>query len=440
MRLPCGVQIDSAEELFEAQRDLLRYLMRLGRELENRLFEQLGDGYEGAVVHKGEATYKFVAHRPNTIHGLFGEIRYRRAYYARVDGGTGSWIPLDRRLGIEKRHTPGLNYFLSSFTGREAYQESLNRFHEIFRPDGVQLISMRKALDLDYEVGTRIEENRQQEIRQVFNKQASIQRQRPIEERIAVSIDATKLRQKQGEYIDDDGARRYEIGFRDAKIAVISEVRWDGLREEASCSDSSYVAGIEHADEFFRRIWVELNRRTGELPKKRMVFLGDGAKWIWDRVSELANEHSVFILDFYHAAEHLSTICKELYGEQSQEYWRHFNRWRTALHNGKVTNLIAQLRRLRDRHRGAKRQMLQGEINYFQENKERMRYDRYRRMQLPIGSGTVESACKNVIGGRMKQGGMTWSETGALGMLQIRASLASDRFLRDFRQTLRFAA
>ena len=37
-------------------------------------------------------------------------------------------------------------------------------------------------------------------------------------------------------------------------------------------------------------------------------------------------------------------------------------------------------------------------------------------------------------------GGMTWSESGAEGMLQIRTSLASGRFLHDFRHTLRSAA
>jgi hypothetical protein len=58
------------------------------------------------------------------------------------------------------------------------------------------------------------------------------------------------------------------------------------------------------------------------------------------------------------------------------------------------------------------RDPIQGEINYFEANKERMHYDRYRAMRLPIGSGTIEGACKNVIGGCMKQGGMTWSEGG----------------------------
>jgi hypothetical protein len=58
-----------------------------------------------------------------------------------------------------------------------------------------------------------------------------------------------------------------------------------------------------------------------------------------------------------------------------------------------------------------------GEITYFEEKQQRMRYDLYRAMQVPIGSGTVESSCKNVIRARMKHGGMTWSESGAEEML-----------------------
>ena len=217
-------------------------------------------------------------------------------------------------------------------------------------------------------------------------------------------------------------------------------MKWNPVRGEAYCTDSSYVGGIEHADEFFPRVWVEMNRRTKNLRKKRMVFLGDGAPWIWDRVADLSNEYSVEILDFYHASERLSGLCKELYGEQTEEYWQQFSRWREAFLQGKVEEVIGELKQLRGKCKGKKRQFLQGEINYFYENKERMRYDQYLAMGLPIGSGTVESSCKNVIGARMKRGGMTWSESGAEGMLQIRTSLRSERFLDDFRATLRPAA
>ena len=108
---------------------------------------------------------------------------------------------------------------------------------------------------------------------------------------------------------------------------------------------------------------------------------------------------------------------------------------------GKVQKLLQELRQIRDMASyRAHRDFIQGEINYFTDNSERMHYDRYRARRLPIGSGSIESACKNVIGGRMKQGGMSWSEAGANGMLQIRCSIASGRFLQDFLATLDRAA
>ena len=435
-----GREVDDSADLFESQRNLLEYLVCLGRELENSLFEQLGKGYEGATMEKEGGKYKFVGYRETTIHGLFGGISYERAYYVGVEGTGGSRIPLDEKLGIEKRHTPGVNYFLSSFTGREAYQESLRRFHEIFRPDGKYLVSMRKALDMDYALGEKIEGKRQEEIEEVFDRGGTPEIEGAVEGTMAVSVDATKVREKQGEYVDDCGKRRYEIGFRDAKIGVISEVSWDEERSEAHCERSSYVGGIEHADEFFRRVWVEMKRRVADPEKADIVFLGDGAKWIWDRVGELANEHSVQILDFYHAAEHVSSVCKVLWGEQTEEYGRRFSRWREMVLGGKIAEVITELKGIREESRGKKRKAVQDEITYFEDNEERMRYDRYRAMRLPIGSGTVECSCKNVIGARMKQGGMTWSESGAEGMLQIRTSLAGGRFLQDFRDALGRAA
>ncbi len=150
---------------------------------------------------------------------------------------------------------------------------------------------------------------------------------------------------------------------------------------------------------------------------------------------------NTFILDFYHACEHVSGLCKQLYGEQTPEYWKHFKRWKATLFAGRVRKFLQELRQIRDTAKyRAHRDCIQGEINYFTDNKDRMHYDRYRVRRLPIGSGTIESACKNVVGGRMKQGGMSWSEAGANGMLQIRCSIASGRLLQDFLATLDRAA
>jgi hypothetical protein len=300
---------------------------------------------------------------------------------------------------------------------------------------------MRKSLDMDAQLGNRLEEIRQEEIRQVYEHGEEVAAVHPIEGTIAVSADATKLRERGHKQTNDEGETCYPAEWRDVKVGSVSAVGWDAEHREAFCRDSSYVGGIEYADLFFKRLTVEVMRRTppGETP--RLVFLADGAQWIWDRFAEMAGEDSVFILDYYHAGEHVSDLCKCLYGEQTVEYWRQFKEWKTLLWNGGVERFLEQVRTLRDAPmHSTKRDAVQKQLNYFEENKERMHYDRYRAEKLPIGSGTIESACKNVIGGRMKQGGMSWSERGAEGMVQICTSLSSGRHLSDFLATLDRAA
>ena len=57
-----------------------------------------------------------------------------------------------------------------------------------------------------------------------------------------------------------------------------------------------------------------------------------------------------------------------------------------------------------------------------------MRYPIFRQAGHPIGSGTVESACKVVVQERMKQAGMRWSRAGAQAMLALRSVLLSGRW------------
>jgi hypothetical protein len=303
---------------------------------------------------------------------------------------------------------------------------------------------MRKALDMDYELGQKLQHSRQQELEAVQNKDSGLEEHRAIQGTMAVSIDAGKVREKLREWVTAEGDKKYEIGFRDVKVGAVSEVLWDDKHQEASCINHSYVGGIEHADEFFPRVWVEMCRRGVNRPRTKCVFLGDGAKWIWDRVGDLvpATAVAVFVLDFFHACEHVSDICKELYGEGTEAYEQRFERWQVMLFDGGIETFLAELKQILEQGgRGTKRaDSLQGELDYFTDNRQRMHYDHYRAQKLPIGSGTVESACKNVIAGRMKRGGMTWSSGGAEGMVQIRCSLLSHRFDSDFRGILAPAA
>jgi len=209
---------------------------------------------------------------------------------------------------------------------------------------------------------------------------------------MAISIDAGKVREKLVEHVTDGGKKKYDIGFRDVKMAAISEVFWDDGHREAYCSNHSYVGGIEHADEFFPRVWVEMTRRGLKRKVTRCVFLADGAKWIWDRLGDLDPGDSVFILDFFHACEHVSDVCKELYGEGSEAYTGSFARWRSMILRGAVVTFLAELKQILEQGgRGTKRaDLLQGEVDYFNDNRERMHYDQYQAQGLPIGRKRVQ--------------------------------------------------
>ena len=97
-------------------------------------------------------------------------------------------------------------------------------------------------------------------------------------------------------------------------MATVSAVEVD-KEGTAHCTTTSCVTGIEHADEFFPRIEVEMRRRSREVGTLILVILGDGASWIWDRVADLAEagQRVWHILDFWHACDHLVKIGKVLY-------------------------------------------------------------------------------------------------------------------------------
>ena len=208
----------------------------------------------------------------------------------------------------------------------------------------------------------------------------------------------------------------------------------------AHCTNTSCVTGIEHADEFFPRIEVEMSRRSHRAAALLLVILGDGASWIWARAADLAESGQKvwYILDFWHACDHLAKISKTLYGEATEQFSTCYERWRSLLWQGCVAAVIKELKELHASGRYTDKQCydIQGEINYFTENKERMDYPLYRSVPLPIGSGVVESACKNVVAARMKQSGMMWTLDGAKDMLQLRASVKSRRFWSDFENLL----
>jgi hypothetical protein len=231
-----------------------------------------------------------------------------------------------------------------------------------------------------------------------------------------------------------DGAKvliRQE-GWKELKVGCVFEIEMRPTPDKhtsevvdlAHAVNNSYVAHLGGPELFGQMVWAEARRRDWMLARETEV-LGDGAPWIWN----LAGEHfydSRQAVDWYHATNHLADVAKVLKGEGTAEAQRWFKQQQTPLFEGHAEQIAAGLRQAaQDMPKVA--DDLRREAGYFQDNCRRMQYMELREEGFPIGSGMVESGCKQ-FRGRFNGPGMQWSRSGLELLLPVRAAIMSKRF------------
>lgn len=134
------------------------------------------------------------------------------------------------------------------------------------------------------------------------------------------------------------------------------------------------------------------------------------------------------VLDFYHAAEHLSGLAKAWRPGDAAGAGELAGAWcHTLKHQGGAALLaVLEALDLRGRKPDA-REAHRRVTGYVRNNAGRMDYPRYRAAGWLIGSGHVEAACKAVVGGRLKGNGMRWSAVGADAVCHLRALFKSEK-------------
>lgn len=215
-------------------------------------------------------------------------------------------------------------------------------------------------------------------------------------------------------------------GWHEVKVANLyaNEHRVKTASGRGKLVYKEYLATLLDAAGFGGLLWQAAERWQAQ-KAKRVVVMGDGAPWIWN----LAQEHfpgALEIVDFYHAAEHLWTAGEALFGDRSHSpatasWVRHYRR---RLKRGRADLVIDAIQRViesRGHPLPSERQAIaRRNLAYFRTNRERMHYDRYRRMRLPIGTGAVEGSCKFVVQERFKLPGCRWSDAGLRAMLALK--------------------
>lgn len=223
-------------------------------------------------------------------------------------------------------------------------------------------------------------------------------------------------------------------GWRDMKIGIFARrergepatpAEWDDRILPRPTTRAAFAA-IETIDDFAPR-WNQWATRLSIEDLTTITVLGDGAEWIWNAATrQFGDCHQV--LDIYHAAEHIDTAAKGLFGEgETAKSWLDAGRQR-LLSDGWF-GLCDHLGGTLAADNGlAGHPALDDLTSYFATHSERLNYCHRLYTGQSIGSGMVEGAAKNLIGRRLKQTGARWDVENANAMAQLCCLTYSDHW------------
>lgn len=379
------------------------------------------------------ARYEEMRSRP--ILTVVGWARIDRPYYLCAWCHTGQF-PADVELDIDKTDfSPGVRRMLAVVGGEAPFAQGRDQMKLLA---GLQVTA--KAVERIAEsIGEDIANRDQKDIQRAKQLCLPTVAGEPIPY-LYIQMDGTQVSVVKAETQGRAGRTPGEPArTRECKLGVVftqTTVDDEGrpMRDEHS---TTYVGAIENAEEFGLRIYTEAWDRGWERAVTRVV-MGDGSHWIWN----IADQHfpgAIQIVDLYHAREHLWDLARKLnpVDETAQKRWlMHKLDW---LENGKIEKLAAALRKLADAELNVElSKTIRTEAEYFDGNRDRMRYPEFRKKNLFVGSGVIEAGCKTVIGTRLKQSGMFWTVRGANAIIALRCCLLNGE-LENYWGTRRIA-
>lgn len=369
-----------------------------------------------------QATYQEL--RCKAVLTAVGEVTISRPYYLCSHCHNGQF-PADVELDIENKEcSPGVRR-MQALVGQEAPFDHGRQQMKLLADLEVTTKAVERTAEA---IGEEIAAAEQREIRKAVQLDLPVIIGKPIPI-LYVQMDGTAVpvvkKETEGRKGKTDGQPAHT---RETKLGcVFTQTTWDSKGYAIRDPDSTtYTGAIETAEEFGKRIYLEAWNRGWSRAEKKVV-MGDGAEWIWN----LANLHfpgAVQIVDLYHARQHLWELARRLYpnDEAGQKAWMKVHQKR-LLDKGKIEKLVLSLRSIESTNADVL-EKIRTEAEYFQRNAERMRYPKFRRQHLFVGSGVIEAGCKTVIGSRLKQSGMFWTVRGANAIIALRCCHLNGRF------------
>ena len=387
-------------------------MLKDGRHLLEQLYSQTELLIPENVGRPGEKCHP---NRKLRLHSIFGILELARNYFYAPAEGTGRF-PLDEALGLVESFSPALVRLSARAAAREGYEGASQDLAALagISMEGRQI--HRLVNQIGPTVAQSLEEGASPESKSI-----------PV---LYIEVDATGVPMVPAELTGRKGKQKDGSSkTREAKLGcVFTQTKLDeetGLPVRDPDS-TTYVGGFETAEDFGGRIRQEAVRR-GFGRALQIVFSGDGAAWIWE-LARVNFPLAIWIVDLYHALERLHKLCQELYAKKPSWAAHSEEKWKELLLNDQINQMIVAARqRLKDLGPQPD-DSLEKQIAYFENQKSRMLYKTYREQGFFCGSGVVEAGCKTVIGQRLKESGMFWTEAGATNVLALRCALKGHRW------------
>jgi hypothetical protein len=366
--------------------------------------------------HCGQ-TAEFHAHRPHTPVSLVGPIRYARAYYLCRRCGEGLF-PFDEQAGLTDRNlTPALERVATlAGTVADSFEKGADLLHEMA---GVRLGEStveRTTEDAGRRLADAVGAGTTFGPKVVWPWPKDYEGQRCA----YVELDATGVRQ-QGV---GGGPAEGRMAYVGMVCNPAPEFPWPD--EAPQPMRARYLAGLYPLAEFTPLLRAPAGR-VGMDGADRWIGLTDGGNGLEERLTENFPRVEVIILDFFHPAEKLTGLARRLHPEDEIAAQEQARQWRGLLKEEGGAVLAAVLQEWDWPRRAGLSDAVADLVGYLERNAHRMEYPEYLARGWCIGSGAVESACKTVVGQRLKLAGMRWGEDGADALCHLRALYRSEK-------------
>jgi hypothetical protein len=407
-RAPAGDAVAQLEVLVRTA------IFKSANELVGWLLQQAAGRIDAAYQSKPREVFK--GRQTLRVQGMFGGFDLTRDYYYHAGEKQGHH-PADAALGLEVSYTPALAKLICLEGADE--QTYLKAQRHLEQTGGIA-VSARQVQRVVQRVGSAAQSWQEREA-QPGACDAPI---------LYASGDGTgvpmmpeELKGRKGKQADGAAkTRQVYLG------CVFTQHRTDDKgRPVRDYESTTYVSSFKSIDEFGPLLRREAIRR-GMGGAGKVVLLIDGAAGL-ENMGKDCFKDAVQIVDFYHAVEHAGRVLAALIGKDHPDYKKRQRRWAKRLLKDKVRKLIDETRR--ECAGQPNEREVEKALGYFVGNVQRMQYGTFRAKGYFIGSGVMEAGCKTIIGGRCKQSGMFWSQSGAQNILALRC-IHSSRRLEEF--------